>query len=612
MLEQVKERIRELPDAPGIYMFVDAGRKPLYVGKAKSLRKRVVSYQNVTGDARLSAMTSEAVDLEFVVTGSEAEALQLENTWIKSRQPPYNIRLRDDKTYPYLKLTLKERYPRIVFTRHLRNDGAEYFGPYFPGGLARRAIKLVQKLFQVRVCHIPIDGKLPRPCLYHDMKRCLGPCVDGLTDSDSYTEAVNEARQFLAGRTDPLVQSLKAKMTAASSNQDFEEAGRMRDLLAEIETISAKRRITRDHADDVDIFGVHVASKHAAVTQLLVRNGQLIDRRDLFFEDLGPVPPERLLAELLPQIYDRTTFVPRELHLPVPIEEDSALLAWMGEKRGATVTLRLPSRGPKAKRIAMAMENARQAFRRRFRLSPELLAGAERLSEALRLPETPRRIEGFDISNFQGAYTVGSMVVWIDGKMSKRDYRSFNIRGLSQPDDFFSIHQAVERRYRRQLEEGHELPDLILIDGGKGQLSAALEALATVGLDEIPIVGLAKREEELFLPHEQDPVLLDRHDAGLRVLQQVRDEAHRFAVSRHRARRSKGSLRSQFDDLVGIGEQRRKRLVRRFGSFKGVRLASLLELQDALGERLGQSVHQQLHGTSPEGQGASFEARVDC
>ena len=599
----VKRRIRDLPDQPGIYVFLDGGGAALYVGKAKSLRKRVANYQNVEGDARLSAMTAEAEDLEFLVAASESEALQLENAWIKNRQPRFNIRLRDDKTYPYLKLTMAEEYPRIVFTRRIRDDGSEYFGPYLPGGLARRAIKLVQKLFQVRVCHIEIDGKLPRPCLYHDMKRCLGPCVDGLTSVEEYADAVQQAKLFLSGQTEPLVQSLRRRMLTASRKQKYEEAARFRDQLAEIESLSAKRRITKDHSEDIDVFGMHLAKNHAAVTQLLVRNGQLIDRRDLFFEDLGAVAPTRLLSELLPQIYDRTTFIPREIHLPVPIDEEAGLLDWLSEKRGTRVFLRLPARGAKAQRVTMAGENAKQAFRRRFRLSAAERAGALRLAEVLGLADAPRRIEGFDISTFQGSQTVASLVVWQDGRLAKKEYRSFNIRGLDQSDDFYSMRQAVERRYRRQLDEGQELPDLVLIDGGRGQLNAALQALSVVGLEEIAAVGLAKQEEEIYLPAEPEPLRLPRTDDGLKLLQQVRDEAHRFAVSRHRRRRSRAALKSSFDDLRGVGDQRRKRLVRRFGSFRGVKQATEAELVEVLGPKLGASVHEQIHRASEEQHG---------
>ncbi len=593
--DRVEKAIRELPERPGIYIFRDAERKALYVGKAKSLRKRGLSYLRDAQDARLDAMLSEARELDFLVTDTEAEALGLENAWIKRTQPRYNINLRDDKTYPYLKLTLRDDYPRIAFTRRILKDGAEYFGPYLPGGLARRAIKLVQKLFQVRVCRIEIDGRLPRPCLYHDMRRCLGPCVDGLTTRAAYAEAVAQARLFLSGRNDQLIRELKARMRAASDRLEFEEAARLRDLLAAVGEIGERRKLSSVRGEDVDIFGVHVAGGNAAVTALVMRGGQVLDRRELFFEGQGDVDPARLLSEVLPQIYDRTTFIPKEIHLPAPIDGEEALVEWLSQRKGERVYVRLPSRGPKADRVALAMRNARLAYKRRFRSeSPGALA-ARALAGHLELADPPERIEGFDVSNFQGTDTVASLVVWEAGKMRKSDYRSFNIRGLAGPDDFAAMRQAVERRYRRVLDEVGAMPDLILIDGGRGQLNAALEALAILGVEETAVAGLAKREEEVYLPERPEPLVLPRHDPGLKLLQQVRDEAHRFAVSRHRRRRKARTLTSRLDALTGVGIRRRKLLLRRFGSVAGVERASLDELTEALGPKLGRGVFEQLH-----------------
>jgi excinuclease ABC subunit C len=594
MTPELAERIRGLPDQPGIYVFRDAAGQALYVGKAKSLKRRVIAYLGVPADARLQAMVDEAVDLEFLVTGSEADALAVESAWIKDRQPRYNIRLRDDKTYPYLELTLQDEYPRIAFTRRIRRDGAEYYGPYLPAGLARRAIKLVQKLFEVRVCRIEIDGRLPRPCLYHDMHRCLGPCVAGLTTKQEYDRAVERARLFLSGRNEPLIADLKQQMLGCAEREEFEEAARLRDTIAEVESISQRRRLGADRAEDVDIYGVHVDGGNAAMSALIMRGGQVLDRRELFWEDAGDVSPARLLSELLPQIYDRTTFIPREIHLPTPVEGEEALALWLSERRGSRVAIRMPSRGPRAQRVQLAQQNAKMAFRRRFRAAEAIPPGALALARHLELPEPPRRIEGFDISTFHGAETVASLVVWQEGRMRKGEYRSFNIRGLDGTDDFESIRQAVERRYRRRLDEVGEMPDLVLIDGGRGQLNAALDGLAVLGVEDTPVVGLAKREEELYLPASPDPVRLPRTDAGLQLLQAIRDEAHRFAVSRHRRRRSARTLRSRFDDLRGVGEARRKKLIRHFGSFRGVEAASLEELSEVLGEQLARKVHRQL------------------
>ncbi len=592
--EQLAERIRSLPDRPGIYIFKDADGKVLYVGKAKSLRKRAGSYLLRDHEPRLAAMVSEAVDLEHVVTDTEAEALLLENNWIKARRPRYNVLLRDDKTYPYLKLTMRDEFPRVAFTRRIVNDGAEYFGPFLPGGLARKAIKLVQKLFQVRVCRIEVDGSWPRPCLYYDMHRCLGPCVARLTTREAYGEAVEQARLFLAGRTEPLIKRIKQEMWDAAEAMDYERAAQLRDTLSEVEAVSQRRKLSSVEEEDLDVYGFHISAGNAAVVALIMRGGQILDRRELFWESVGNISPESLLSEVLPQIYDRTTFIPKEIHLPVAIEGEEALCEWLSEKKDERVYIRMPSRGLKAERVKLAIHNAEQAYKRRFRGAAES-PGAVALERHLDLAEPPRRIEGFDISHFQGGETVASMVVWEEGKMRKGEYRSFNIKGLTQPDDFASMRQAVERRYRRVLEEVGAMPDLILIDGGLGQLNAALGALAEIGVEETAVISLAKREEEVYVPGVPEPLRLRRDDAGLRLLQEIRDEAHRFAVSRHRARRSARTLHSKLDELAGIGPRRRKLLLQAFGSVQGVRQATLEDLQNALGAVTGRRIFEQLH-----------------
>lgn len=591
--EHLAERIRSLPDRPGIYVFKDAEGKVLYVGKAKSLRKRASSYLTRDHEPRLAAMVFEAVDLEYVVTDSEAEALLLENNWIKNKRPRYNVLLRDDKTYPYLKLTMREEFPRIAFTRRIVNDGAEYFGPFLPGGLARKAIKLVQKLFQVRVCRIEVDGSWERPCLYYDMHRCLGPCVARLTTKEAYDAAVEQARLFLSGRTEQLIKQIKKEMWEAAEGMDYERAAQLRDTLSEIESVSQRRKLSSVDEEDVDVYGVHISAGNAALVALIMRNGQVLDRRELFWEGVGQISPELLLSEVLPQIYDRTTFIPKEIHLPAPIEGEEALAEVLCEKKGEKVYIRMPSRGPKAERVKLAGHNAELAHKRRFRGGES--PGAVSLERHLELSEPPRRIEGFDISHFQGGETVASMVVWEEGKMRKGEYRSFNIKGLVQPDDFASMRQAVERRYRRVLEEVGAMPDMILIDGGLGQLNSALGALAEVGVEETTIVSLAKREEEIYVPGAPEPLRLRRDDPGLRLLQEIRDEAHRFAVSRHRRRRSARILHSRLDELAGVGPRRRKLLITTFGSVQGVKEAPLEEIQKVLGQAMGRKVFEQLH-----------------
>lgn len=594
--ELVETRIRDLPDRPGIYIFKDSKGRTLYVGKAASLRKRAASYLSGGHEPRITAMLAEAADLESVITDSEAEALLLENNWIKRSRPRYNVLLRDDKTYPYVELTTADPFPRVSLTRRIRHNTSEYFGPYLPGGLARKAIKLVQKLFQIRVCRIDIDGSLPRPCLYHDMKRCLGPCVEGLTSHEEYTEAIAAARLFLSGRTEELVRRLRKEMDTASEALEYERAAHLRDLIAEIDAVTQRRKLSSVRGEDVDVFGVHVVKGSAAVCILVMRSGQVMDRREIFWEGRDALSAERLLAELLPQIYDRTSFIPKEIHLPFPIEGEQALVAWLEDRRQERVYLRLPSRGLKAQRVALAMRNAELAHRRRFRLQGLSDRAAEALQRELALPEPPRRIEGFDISNLQGAETVASLVVWEEGTMRRSEYRSFNIRGLEMPDDYAAIRQAVERRYRRRLEELGSMPDLILVDGGLGQLNAALEALTTLGVEETPVVGLAKREEELYVPERPEPMRLSRRNSALRLLQQIRDEAHRRALAHHRRRRTSRGLSTDLDQIEGIGPKRRRLLLRRFGSLDGVKAAPRDELQEVLGPILGRRVHSRLHG----------------
>jgi excinuclease ABC subunit C len=578
--ERLRERISALPDEPGIYLFLGADGATLYVGKAKSLRKRVASYLARELEPRLAGMLAEAVDVESVTASSEREALLLENNFIKQRKPRYNVLLRDDKTYPYLKLT-REPWPRVVFTRRIRNDGGEYFGPFLPGGLARRAVKLVQKLFGVRVCRLEIDGSLPRPCLYWDTRRCLGPCVAGLTNAEEYAAAVEGARLFLAGKIEPLARRLRNDMNRASAALEYERAARLRDLLREIEPQAERANLASVGGEDADLYGVAVHGTQAAVSILVMRGGQVLDRRELFWEGAHSPSVETLLAELLPQIYERTTFLPKEIHLPVAIEGDGSLAEWLSERRGERVYFRYPARGPKAHRLEVAAKDAEFAFRRRFRSRDE--GESRAVQQLLSLPEPPRWIDGFDISNSHGQESVASVVVWREGRLRKGEYRSLNLRGLSGPDDFRSIEQAVERRYRRLLEQSGELPDLILIDGGRGQLNAALTALGRLGLEELAVAGLAKRDEELYLPGEPEPIRASRHDAGLKLLQSLRDECHRFALSRHRARRSKRSLGSALDEIRGIGPVRKRALLRRFGSPQAIAAADLETLASIVG-----------------------------
>ncbi|MGE0639088.1 MAG: excinuclease ABC subunit UvrC [Thermoanaerobaculia bacterium] len=598
MSATLREQVEQLPDSPGIYVFRDAGGTALYVGKAKSLRKRVGSYLSRPLEPRLANMIESAVRVEFVGSATESAALLLENNWIKRLRPRFNVLLRDDKTYPYLKLT-HDPWPRLVFTRRIRQDGADYFGPYLPAGLARRAVKLVQRLFGIRVCDLEIDGSLPRPCLYHDMKRCLGPCVTGLTTRDEYAAAVESTKLFLAGRIAPLARGIREEMREASERLDYERAARLRDLLREIEGQGERSPLSSVDAEDSDIFGVAVHGGQAAVSILVMRGGQTLDRRELFWEGEAATTPGAVLSELLPQIYDRTSFLPKEIHLPVEIEDTDLLAEWLAEKRGERVYFRFPARGPKAERLRIAGTDAEFAFRRRFRVKPGRDAGAEALAAHLALAAPPRWIEAFDISNLQGTSVVASMVAWRDGKVRKSDYRSFNIRGFAGQDDFRSLAEAVDRRYRRLLAEGGLLPDLVLIDGGRGQLGAAAGALAALGLDTLPLVSLAKREELVFALDRPEPLRWARNDEGLKLLQHLRDEAHRFAVGRHRRMRSARSLASLLEEIPGVGPKRRKLLAARFGTLDAIRAATEEELAAVVGAAFGSRIRSHLAGSAP-------------
>ncbi len=491
----------------------------------------------------------------------------LENNWIKRHRPRYNVLLRDDKTYPYLKLT-REPWPRLVFTRRIRQDGADYFGPYLPGGMARRALKLVQKLFGVRVCSIEIDGGLPRPCLYHDMKRCLGPCVAGLTSRRRLRARPSKVRGFSsAERPRRSAGRLRAQMEVAAESLEFERAARLRDLLQEIERQSARSPLSSVHEEDIDLFGVAVHGNQAAVSILVMRSGQVLDRREVFWEGESAARPAQLLSELLPQIYDQTTFLPKELHLPFEVDGEEAWPTGCRSARGSGSTCAIPARGPKAERLRIAAKDAEFAFRRRFRIDPARDA-APRALRGTSVWRSPRG--GSKASTSRTSRGRRSSPRWWSGGTagSARGSTAASTSAASPGrTTSASIGEAVERRYRRLREESGVLPDLVLIDGGRGQLGAAAAALAGLGLEELPLVALAKREEELYLPGAPEPLRLPRRDEGLRLLQMLRDEAHRFAVSRHRRQRTTASLRSQLEEIPGVGPARRQLLAKRYGTW---------------------------------------------
>jgi excinuclease ABC subunit C len=582
------------PDQPGIYLYKDSAGKILYVGKARSIRKRLASYFNAgPKHPKTEALLAEFASIDTVVAKTESEALALENAFIKKNRPRYNVLLRDDKTYPYIKVTTGEAWPRAFVTRKVLRDGHSYFGPFLPARTGRGAMKMVQRMFQIRTCRIEIDGTLPRPCLYYDMHACLAPCVAGLTTQAAYAEAVEDVVLFLSGRNEELTPRLEEKMRAAAQTENFEMAAAYRDCLRTVGELAEKQRVQSVSGEDVDVFGEFLDGGNLAVSILFVRGGTVLDSREYFWEGIGDPDAEEFWVALLSQYYDAvaSSFLPREIHLPVDVPDEALepLEAWLAERRGSRVTIRTPRRGAAFDRVRIARDNARQNHLRRFRRVRERGEKATlALARALELPARPSRIECFDISHLQGAETYASCVVFVDGEPKKDEYRLFRIT-RSGVDDFASISEAVMRRYAGAVAEGRPLPDLLLVDGGKGQLSAALAALDRLGI-ELPAAGLAKREEEVFVPGRSAPVVLPRSNAGLKLLQRARDEAHRFGLKSHRRARGRRALESPLLAVPGLGPARVRTLLAAFGGAEAVLAAS----EDAIAAVAGKAIAARL------------------
>jgi len=601
-VERLKARIKELPERPGVYLHKNAVGEVIYVGKARNLRNRVGSYVVGKGDRDPfgTALVKEIEEIDFVTTNNELEAILLENNLIKAHQPRYNVLLRDDKTYPYLKVTMSEDFPRVVFTRRLdRKKGDLFYGPFF-AGTARRLLKLVADQFKLRSCDLEIvDGKsaLPRPCLYYDMHQCLGPCVVGLTSREVYSEMVDDVVLFLGGKRKELQDRLTERMYRAAEEENFELARYYRDLIRTVERVQAEQQVASAESEDVDVWGLYEEGGDVAVQLFVLRDGNVVDRRELFWEKIGEYQPSYFLGEVVQRYYQDNLFIPPEILLPFEIEDAELLAEWLSKQRDRKVVLRVPQRGRGVDRVELANRNARLSHESRFKKSQQdrMQIAASRLAQVLGHDGEVNRIESFDISNIQGSDSVAGMVVLDRGKFDKKQYRVFNIRSVVGSDDFRSMAEAADRRYRRLLEEEKSLPDMVLIDGGRGQLNAALTALNKLGVDGVTIAGLAKREEEIYVPEREEPIRLDRHDPALQLLQMVRDETHRFAVSSHRRRRSKRMLHSELDDLPGIGQKRRRLLIERFGSVSGVKQASEQDLVNVLGRKVGKSLYDELH-----------------
>jgi excinuclease ABC subunit C len=584
----LRAKLENLPLRPGVYLFKDAAGAILYVGKARVLRDRVRSYFQASRPLELhkAGLQAEIADIDLVVTDSEMEALALENNLIKQHKPPYNVRLRDDKNHPYLKLTLAEEYPRLYVVRRPADDGNAYGGPYIPASLARRTAALARKLFGVRSCKETLDGRRPRPCLQYQIKRCLAPCVAEICSPERYREASQDARLFLEGRTEEVVRRLRGQMEHAAGEERFEQAASLRDQVRALERLEAPQKITTTDLEERDLFGACVEEGRAALQVFEVRDGKVVGRDAFLVPRVAE--PEAFLASSIQQFYSEGRYVPREVLVGEMLPERELIEAWLSARRGSLVRVHVPQRGEKVRLLELVQRNARLAYelewRQPRRQSQELLRG---LRDLLDLEVEPRRIECFDISNIQGSDIVASMVAFQDGLPRKQDYRKFRVRGVAgAPDDLASMREVVGRRYRRLLEEGKDLPDLVLIDGGLGQLGAAAAALDELGLGDQPLASLAKKEELIFLRGREEAIALPRHSPVLQLVQRVRDEAHRFAVGFHRKARSARTLRSELDDIPGVGASRRRALLSSFGSVRGVRGASEAELATVVGKAL--------------------------
>src|SRR5688572_7670349 len=596
-VQDLKEQIVRLPEQPGVYVWSNAAGDVLYVGKARSLRDRVRSYLGARGlSPRHDALLDEIGRLEVIVTDSVMEALALENNLIKQRMPKYNILLRDDKNYPYLQLTTSEAFPRVLVARSVEKTGDFYAGPFLPAKIARRTMTLAHRLFGIRSCNEVITGRRGRPCLEYDIKRCIAPCVAELCTEEQYGVAVASTRLLLEGRNDELIETLRGRMVAASADQRYEEAAQVRDALRTVQILrDRQQKVATAQLGDRDVFGLKVGPSGGTIHVFAMRGGRVVERVELA-TDPGALASGELevLQATLGQFYELRV-PPAEINLPIEIDDVAAMEEWLSSRAGRRVRILVPQRGDKRALVELATRNAELAYRTRFNETTAAhFEALETLRSVFDLPAIPRRIDCFDISTIQGSETVASMVVCEDGRMKKAEYRKFRIKGVDLrphvPDDFAAMREVVQRRYRKVLEEGGPFPDLILIDGGRGQLSAAYEALEGIGLGNLVAVGIAKKEEVLFTRERPEPIVLAENDPALLLIQRIRDEAHRFAVTFHRKARSMRDLRSALDEVPGIGARRRRALLTAFGSLAGVRRATREELESIVGAKAASAV----------------------
>lgn len=595
--EHIENQVESLPHKPGVYLMHDVDDDVIYVGKTVDLRNRVRSYLHASAQEhpKTRALVSEIADLEFIVTDSELEALILEANLIKKHRPRYNVRFKDDKRYPYIKITLADPYPKVQITRRMEQDGSRYFGPFTSSSALHETLDLLRKSFPYLTCSREITGQDERPCLYYEIKRCLGPCI-GAATQEQYRTMIQGLIRFLEGHGEEVIADLETRMKAAADELAFEQAASIRDQLRAVHTVVKRQKVVSTAGVDQDVIAFAREEDDACVQVFFIRGGKLLGREYFVLEGAQDEDDRQVMTAFLKQFYEEAAYVPPEVLLPDQIDEALIIERWLKRKRGDTVTLHVPRGGEKGELVRMAAENAAEtlaALRAQWQADAHKQEQAlAELQEALDLPRAPARIECYDISTTQGAEIVGSMVVFIQGVPRKSQYRRFNVRGVEAQDDYASMREVLQRRFRRwEIAQSEEmlgtrdikgwgkLPDLLLVDGGKGQLAVAVEVLEASGLfDRVPVAALAKRHEEVFLPGRPKPAVLPRRSQGLFLVQRVRDEAHRFAVSHHRRRRRIVGLASQLESIRGVGPARRKALLKAFGSVEAIRAASLEEL----------------------------------
>lgn len=610
----LKEKLKTLPDNPGVYLMKDEANKIIYVGKAISLKNRVRQYfqSSKSHSAKVRAMVSNIRDFDIIMTDSELEALILECNLIKKHMPKYNILLKDDKQYPYIKITMEEDFPRVVLTRRIEKDKNIYYGPYASSKLVRDTIDVIKKLFPVRTCKKNLNSmrKGDRPCLYYYINQCQGPC-QGNIDKEEYRKVIHDVCRFLDGKFEDLIMELKEKMEAAAKDLNFERAANLRDKINSVEKVMERQKIISVDMLDQDVIAIGLGVKASIVQVFFIRSGKLTGSEQFMLDTKDETHVEEVLGSFIKQFYLTSSFIPKEILLQEDIEEALIIERWLTSKKGSRVYIKVPRRGDKKKLVDMALKNAMEALenlkQKKVIERARTIGASEELARQLDLPYVPTRIEAFDISNIQGTDSVGSMVVFEKGKPSKQDYRRFKVRWIDGPNDYASMAQVIERRFKRGLKEKmalesqgkdadmgkfSRLPDLILVDGGKGQLKAAVSTLRKLGIDYIPTISLAEKHEEIYVEDKDKPVIIPKNSLGLQLLQRIRDEAHRFAITYHRSLRGKNTIRSILEDIPNIGPSRRRALLKHFGSIETIRKASLEELSqvDGMNKRAALSI----------------------